>query len=154
MCSGFSPVTAAGFRVMTLRHSDNPSSGDRQRTKSRECSSFALASRGLLRKNSSWQTIQPIPHVPCRFAATERKYAKTSLRTLATEIWLMHHANAPSHIFSFSGEFCTKNKTTVVPHLPYSSDLAPREVSWFPRMKLRPILTLTGEHPYRTRLPE
>jgi hypothetical protein len=50
--------------------------------------------------------------------------------------WLLHHDNAPSHFF-FTREFFTKNNMTVVPHPPYSPDLAPCDLSLFPRLKIK-----------------
>jgi transposase len=50
--------------------------------------------------------------------------------------WLLHHDNAPSHI-PFSRNFFTKNNINVVPHPPYSPDLAPYDFSLFPWLKLK-----------------
>jgi hypothetical protein len=66
-------VTRAGFRVMTLRQSNNLPNfkvqthrdqrrWDRRRVKSRACLSFSLTSRGLFTKNSSWQAKQSVLH--------------------------------------------------------------------------------------------
>ena len=38
--------------------------------------------------------------------------------------WLLHHDNAPSHSALLVRSFLTKNGMTVVPHPPYSLDLA------------------------------
>jgi hypothetical protein len=51
--------------------------------------------------------------------------------------WLLHHDNAPSHTSFFTREFLTKNNTTVIPHPPYSPDLAPCDFSLFPRLKIK-----------------
>jgi hypothetical protein len=50
--------------------------------------------------------------------------------------WLLHHNNAPSHTFFFTREFLTKNNMTVIPHPPYSPDLAPCDFSLFLQLKI------------------
>jgi hypothetical protein len=47
----------------------------------------------------------------------------------------LHHDNTPSHTFFFITEFLTKYNMTVVPHPPYSLDLAPCDFFLFPRLK-------------------
>jgi histone-lysine N-methyltransferase SETMAR len=39
--------------------------------------------------------------------------------------WAPHHDNAPAHTSLFVRQFLTSTKTTVIPHPPYSPDLAP-----------------------------
>jgi hypothetical protein len=67
----------------------------------------------------------------CCYDVLQRPHA--NMRRLRPELWpqknwLLHHDNALPHIFSFSGEFLTRNKMIVVPHLPYFSP--------FPRLKM------------------
>jgi len=38
--------------------------------------------------------------------------------------WFVHHDNAPAHTALSGQQFLAKNKMTVIPHPPYSSDLA------------------------------
>ena len=47
------------------------------------------------------------------------------------QTWLLHHDNAPAHI-----AVLTANKIPVIPHPPYSPDLAPCYFFLFPKMKL------------------
>jgi hypothetical protein len=54
----------------------------------------------------------------------------------------LHHDNAPSQISFFIGEFLTENNMTVIPHPPYLPDLAPCNLSLFPRLKIK----LKGHH--------
>jgi len=52
--------------------------------------------------------------------------------------WLLHHDNAPAHTSLVVTEFLSKKyKVTTVPHLAYSSDLAPCDFYVFPKIKLR-----------------
>jgi len=49
---------------------------------------------------------------------------------------IIHHDNALAHrSFKFS-QFLAKNNMTVIPHPPYSSDLAPCDFFLFPKLKL------------------
>jgi histone-lysine N-methyltransferase SETMAR len=50
---------------------------------------------------------------------------------------IIHHDNAPAHMsFKFS-QFLAKNKMTLIPHPPYSPDLASCEFFLFTKLKLR-----------------
>jgi histone-lysine N-methyltransferase SETMAR len=44
--------------------------------------------------------------------------------------------NAPSHTPILTQQFLAKNKMAVIPHPPYSPDLAPRDLFLFPKTKL------------------
>jgi len=39
--------------------------------------------------------------------------------------WFLHHDNAPAHTALSVQQFLAKNNMTVIPHPPYSPDLAP-----------------------------
>jgi hypothetical protein len=47
------------------------------------------------------------------------------LKLWREQTWLLHHDNAPSHTFVLTQQFLVKNKMAVIPHPPYSPDLAP-----------------------------
>jgi hypothetical protein len=49
------------------------------------------------------------------------------------QTWLLHHDNAPSH----TQQFLSKQKNAVIPHPPYSLDLASCDFFLFPEMKLQ-----------------
>jgi hypothetical protein len=49
--------------------------------------------------------------------------------------WLLHHENAPAHSALSVQRFLAAENMTVVPHPPYSPDLAPCDFFLFPRMK-------------------
>jgi len=64
------------------------------------------------------------------------------LREKVREFWreqtrLLHHDNAPSHTAVLTDKFLAKNKIAVIPHPPYSPDLAPCDFFLFPKMKLK-----------------
>jgi len=50
-------------------------------------------------------------------------------------VWFLHHDNAPAHTALSVQQFLAKNNMTVIPHPPYSPDLAPCDFFLFPRMK-------------------
>jgi hypothetical protein len=49
--------------------------------------------------------------------------------------WLLHHDNAPCHAALSVRELLTKHSIPVVPHPPYSPDLAPCDFFLFSRLK-------------------
>jgi len=51
---------------------------------------------------------------------------------------MLHHDNAPAQALLFIRIYLAKHQTSVVPHPPYSPDLAPADFFLFP--KLKPIL--------------
>ena len=53
------------------------------------------------------------------------------------QTWLLHHNNAPSHTSVFTHQFLAKKKIAVMPHPPYSADLAPCDFFLFPKLKLK-----------------
>ena len=50
--------------------------------------------------------------------------------------WLLHHDNAPAHAALLT-RFLTDNNMTVVPHPPYSPDLAPSDFFLIPKLKMK-----------------
>jgi transposase len=52
------------------------------------------------------------------------------------QTWLLHHDNAPSHTSVVTQQFLAKHKMAVIPHPPYSPDLAPCDFFLFLKMKL------------------
>jgi hypothetical protein len=50
---------------------------------------------------------------------------------------LLHRDNIPSHISVLTHQFLAKNKIGVIPHPPYSPDLAPCDFFLFPKLKLK-----------------
>ena len=49
----------------------------------------------------------------------------------------IHHDNAPAHRYFKVSQFLAKNNMTVIPHPPYSTNLAPCDFFLFPKLKLR-----------------
>jgi len=58
------------------------------------------------------------------------------------QTWMLHHDSAPAHTLLLIRSYLAKRQTSVVPHLPYSPDLAPVDFFLFPKLKT----TLKGCH--------
>jgi histone-lysine N-methyltransferase SETMAR len=56
-------------------------------------------------------------------------------RKWSSGTWLLHHDNALCHAALSVRELLAKHSTSVVPHPPYSQDLAPCDFFVFPRLK-------------------
>jgi histone-lysine N-methyltransferase SETMAR len=51
------------------------------------------------------------------------------------QTWMLRHDNAPVHASLLIRSYLTKHETYVVPHPPYSPDLAPADFYLFPKLK-------------------
>ena len=51
------------------------------------------------------------------------------------QTWMLHHDNAPAHASLLIRSYLAKHQTPVVPHPPYSPDLAPADFFLFPKLK-------------------
>jgi len=51
------------------------------------------------------------------------------------QTWMLHHDNAPTHASLLTRSCLAKHQTSVVPHPPYSPDLAPADFFLFPKLK-------------------
>jgi len=51
------------------------------------------------------------------------------------QTWMLHHDNAPAHTSLLIRSYLAKHQTSVVPHPPYSLDLAPADFFPFPKLK-------------------
>jgi histone-lysine N-methyltransferase SETMAR len=74
--------------------------------------------------------------------------------------WVLHHDNARPHTAYNVQEILAKNKMAVVPHPPYSPDLAPCDFFLFPKMKIKlkgrrfdTAEEIQTKHPNKERLP-
>jgi hypothetical protein len=58
-------------------------------------------------------------------------------KNFAYTVSQFHHDNAPSHTSVFTQQFLVKYNMAVIPHPPYSPDLAPCDFFLFPKIKLK-----------------
>jgi len=52
------------------------------------------------------------------------------------QTWTLHHDNALAHTSLLIHSYLTKHQTSVLPHPPYSPDLAPADFFLFPKLKI------------------
>ena len=55
---------------------------------------------------------------------------------LARNGWILHHDNAPAHSSLAVRHYLNEKNITVLPHPPYSPDLAPLDFYFFPKIKI------------------
>jgi transposase len=138
-----------GFMVMTLRQSSSHLSesrqihrGQRKRIKfaamSSPCWSFFFTSKALIVHK---EFLPPGQTVNGKFYCEVLKRLRESIRRKRPDKWknnnwFLHHDNAPAHT-SLVRQFLVSKNVTVIPHPPYSPDLAPCDFFLFPKMKLR-----------------
>jgi len=67
------------------------------------------------------------------------------VQTDIADDWVLHHVNVPAHTALSIREFLANKNIPVLPHLPYSPDLAPCDFYLFPKLKSK----LKGHH-FRT----
>ena len=65
---------------------------------------------------------------------------RDAVRRKRPELWenqtsMLHHYNAPAHASHLIRSYLAKHQTSVVPHPPYSSDLAPADFTCSPNLK-------------------
>ena len=70
-----------------------------------------------------------------------RKRVQRVRRDIADD-WVLQHDNAPAHTALSIREFLAKKNISVLPHPPYSPDLAPCDFYLFPKLKSK----LKGHH--------
>ena len=70
-----------------------------------------------------------------------RKRIQRVQRDIADD-WVLHHDNAPAHTALSFREFLVKKNIPILPHPPYSPDLAPCNFFVFSKLKLK----LKGHH--------
>ena len=71
--------------------------------------------------------------VMCRLREAIRQ---KRIKLWKNQSWILHHDKAPPHT-----SFLAKNKTVIMPQIPYSSDLAPADIFHFPVPSLSVIET-------------
>ena len=73
--------------------------------------------------------------VPEGFSAFEGCCAQEEVWIVGKPDQTRHHDNAPAHVSLLIRSYLAKPKTSVVPHPPCSSDLAPADFLLFPKLK-------------------
>jgi histone-lysine N-methyltransferase SETMAR len=85
--------------------------------------------------------------VPCNTMVNSDFYCdvlrrlREQVRRERPELWRnhnwLHHEKAPTHTPLKTTEFVTNNNMVIIPHPPYSPDLAPCDFALFPKLKMK-----------------
>jgi hypothetical protein len=67
----------------------------------------------------------------------ERKCVTKKTKLWHNHNWLLHHNNTSTHMSLKTTEFVTNSNMIIVPHPPYSLDLAPCDFALFPKLKMK-----------------
>ena len=99
---------------------------------------LSLIRRELFTKNLFFLVRQLMLHS----ASEVLKHLRENVRRKRPVQWrnntrLLHHDNVPAHAAILTLRFLTDNNNTVVPHPPYSPDLAPSDFFLFPKLKMK-----------------
>ena len=86
--------------------------------------------------------VPPAMTVNADFYCDVLRRLRENVRRKRTQKWqnqylIIHHDNALVHRSFKISQFLAKNNMTVIPHPPYSPDLAPCDFFLFPKLKLR-----------------
>ena len=87
-------------------------------------------------------TGQTVNHAFCKDALKRLRKLVRRVRTDIADDWLLQDDNAPAHTALSIREFLAKKSIPVLPHPPYSPDLAPCDFYLFPNLKSK----LKGHH--------
>jgi len=102
---------------------------------------FFFDSRGIVHK----EFVPPGQTVNHAFYKDVLERLRKQVQQVQTDVaddWALHHDNAPAHTALSIREFLAKKNIAVLPHPPYSPDLAPCDFYLFPKLKSK----LKGHH--------
>ena len=91
----------------------------------------------MFTKNLLLLVKQLMLHSTSQFETSTGVCAKEATDQWRNNTWLLHHDKAPAHAALLTRRFLTNNNMTVVPHPPYSPDLAPSDFFLFPKLKMK-----------------
>ena len=103
----------------------------------RQCSFVSLTKRGSYTGNLShleWRSMQTSTVISLRRLCENVR--RKRLQKWQNQNLIIHHDNAPAHRSFKVSQFLAKNNMTVIPHPPYSPNLAPCDFCLFPKLKL------------------
>ena len=102
---------------------------------------FFFDSRGIVHKEFV-PPGQTFNHAYCKDVLERLRKRVQRVRTDIADAWVLHHDNAPVNTALPIREFLAKKNIPVLPHPPYSPDLAPCDFYLFPKSKTK----LKGNH--------
>jgi len=102
---------------------------------------FFFDSRGIVQKEFV-PPGQTVNHAFYKDALKRLRKRAQGVRTDIADDWVLHHDNAPAHTALSIRKFLAKKNIPVLPHPPYSPDLAPCDFYLFPKLESK----LKGHH--------
>ena len=118
--------------------SKRPKKAHKQKSKLKTMMSCFFDQEGIVH----WEFVPPGMTVNAHFYCAVLRRLHENVRRKRPQKWqnqnlIIHHDNAPAHRSFKVLQFLAKNYMTVIPHPPYSPDLAPCDFFLFPKLKLR-----------------
>lgn len=137
-CYGYDPETKQQSSQWTSPQSPRPKKARQVRSATKTMLILFFDIHGIVHH----EFVPPNRTVNSDFYCDVLRRLKESIRRKRADLWknrswLLHHDNAPAHTSFKTTEFLTTSNIALVPHPPYSPDLAPCDFSFFPQMKLK-----------------
>jgi len=102
--------------------------------------------RAVIAKDRRWSVRmiagQTVNHAFYKDVLERLRKRVQRVRTDIADDWVLHHDNAPAHTALSVREFLAKKNIPVLPHPPYSPDLAPCDFYLFSKLRFK----LKGHH--------
>jgi len=135
-CYGYDPETKQASSQWKTPNSPKPKTARQVRSNVKIMMISSFDANGIVHKEFAL----PGQTVNQQFYLKALIRLRGSVRKKRSEMWssgewFLHHDNAPAHTALRVQQFLAKNNITVIPHPPYSPDLAPCDFFLFPRMK-------------------
>ena len=137
-CYGYDPETKQQSSQWTSPQSPRPKKARQVRSATKTMLIIFFDIRGIVHH----EFVPPKRTVNSELYCDVLRRLKKAVRRKRPDLWdnrswLLHHDNAPAHTSFRTTEFLTNSNIALVPHPPYSPDLAPCDFSFFPQMKMK-----------------
>ena len=137
----YDPETKRQSSEWHTKSSPRPKKARMSRSKVKTMIIVFFDSRGIVHKEFL-PPGQTVNHAFYKDVSERLRKRVQRVRTDIADDWMLHHDNAPAHTALSVRQFLAKKNIPVLPHPPYSPDLAPCDFYLFPKLKLK----LKGHH--------
>jgi len=135
-----------GFMGMMLKSRCNRRSGWGRVSSTKNARMSRSKIKVLLVVFFYWKGIFHHEFLPCGQMVNKQRYQEDLARLSGVvhrkkpelwnnQTWMLHQDNAPAHASLLICSYLAKRQTSVVPHSPYSPDIAPADFFLFPKLK-------------------
>ena len=134
MVFDYDPETKQQSEEWHTKSSPHPKKACMSRSRVKTMIIFFFDSRGTVHK----EFVPPghtVNHIFYKDVLKRLRKQVQQVRTDIADDWVPHHDNAPAHTVLSIPEFLAKENIPVLPHPPYSPDLAPCDFYLFPKLK-------------------